>query len=186
MELRGQIHVPAALLSVAIAPLNSNSMNHSPSWETNSSSASQEIPHILRNPQVQCHTHKWPPSLPIQCNISLYQLDRKFGEPQNRSGAYERLNLIPSRNRHLQINVSISTYLSLGLRLCEYIYIYISVYQSMQLNLSACLSLYPSINIPVCLFIGLYVYHSTYPNLFLCLNLFICTSVFLLIHLSVH
>jgi len=29
MELRGQIHVPAALLSVAIAPLNSNSMNHS-------------------------------------------------------------------------------------------------------------------------------------------------------------
>jgi hypothetical protein len=62
----------------------------------------------------------------------------------------------------------------------------LSVYQSMQLNLSTCLSLYPSLSITVCLFIGLYIYYSTYLNLFLCLNLFICISVCLLIHLSVN
>jgi hypothetical protein len=42
-----------------------NSMGHSPSWEANRSSASQEITIIVRHPKVLCHIHKRPPSVPI-------------------------------------------------------------------------------------------------------------------------
>ena len=40
-------------------------MVQSPSWEANWFGASQEIPHISRNPKVHYRTHKRPPPVPI-------------------------------------------------------------------------------------------------------------------------
>ena len=40
-------------------------MVQSPSWEANWFAASQEIPHISRNPKVHYRTHKRPPLVPI-------------------------------------------------------------------------------------------------------------------------
>ena len=40
-------------------------MVQSPSWEANWFAASQEIPHISRNPKVHYRTHKRPPTVPI-------------------------------------------------------------------------------------------------------------------------
>ena len=40
-------------------------MVQSPSWEANWFAASQEIPHISRNPKVHYRTHKRPPPVSI-------------------------------------------------------------------------------------------------------------------------
>jgi hypothetical protein len=50
-----------------------NSMEQSPPWEANSSSASQGIPGILGNPKAYCRVHKPPPPVPsLSSNGSVH------------------------------------------------------------------------------------------------------------------
>jgi hypothetical protein len=46
-------------------------MEQSPSWETFSSSASQEIPRILWNPKVHYHIQNSPSPVPILSQINV-------------------------------------------------------------------------------------------------------------------
>ena len=58
------------------------SMQHSPSWEANWFSASQEIPLILWNPKVHCRIHKCPQSVPILSQLDEFRSNQSIGPGQ--------------------------------------------------------------------------------------------------------
>ena len=68
-KLDGTSTVTAGFMSIQydylLTYLLTYSMVQSPSWEANWFAASQEIPHISRNPNVHYRTHKRPPSISI-------------------------------------------------------------------------------------------------------------------------
>jgi hypothetical protein len=55
-----------------------NSMEQSTSWKADSSSAKQEMPHMLQNLEVQYHIHKSLPPVPI-----LHQINLVHASPSN-------------------------------------------------------------------------------------------------------
>ena len=67
-----------------------NSMEQRPSWETNRSSASKEIPHILWNPKFLYHIHKSSPTVPI-----LRQIDPVHVPPSQYSNIHFNI-ILPS------------------------------------------------------------------------------------------
>ena len=62
LELFIQVNI---LLLTLFTYLLTYSMVQSPSWEANWFAASQEIPHMSRNPKVHYRTHKRPPTVSI-------------------------------------------------------------------------------------------------------------------------
>ena len=90
----------SCLIKDLLTYLLTYSMEHSPSWEANRFSASQEISRILRNPKVHYYVHKCPPPVPI-----LSQLD-------------------PVHTPHptsWRSNVILSSHLRLGLPSCSFL-----------------------------------------------------------------
>ena len=94
-------------------------MVQSPSWAANWFAASQEIPHISRNPKVHYHTHKRPPPVSILCQPNPVHI------PTSHLLQIHPNIIHPSTPRSLQWSMLIHS----SYYVCRiYIYIYIYIY----------------------------------------------------------
>ena len=80
---RPPMHVKHAKPSVSLAKIITNSKKQNSPWETNRTSVSQAIPHILWNPVIHYGFHKSLTQISMQKNIIPVQLEAFLADPFN-------------------------------------------------------------------------------------------------------
>jgi hypothetical protein len=91
-------------LTIMYTYLLTYSMEHSPSWEANKFSASQESPHILWNPKVHCRSHKLRSH--VFFTLYLIPLERGLVKPKHVKTMYHKIQymLVDCKWIYLELN----------------------------------------------------------------------------------